>query len=408
MPSAITRGIATTTRFGWCRSSADGSSVTDTYDERGNLVERKGPGSACWQMRYDDDDRLVEAIDAAGGNWRYAYDGGGRLTRVEDPLGHVVRLEYENGRLTRIVDPLGLETRTTLDAEGRVLEIALPGRGATKFEYDELGRLSSVSAASGERIAWSYDPLCRPVAVETHGELVRFDRDGEGRITAVHRTATSTRVRRDALGSIEALQTGDVVVGFTNDSEGRLVSVHRDDALLLSVQRDPRGLVAAYTNGEDEPTLVLRKAKTRRIEYLVERRGATRIEWDDAGRIVAIERPDGRHPALLVARRWSAARRDRRRRRVHRRPQRSRGRAPTARRCDHDRHGDCRSRRPPSRARRRGRRRRSPADLVSARRRRRARAHRSGGGLGPRPARRAWARWLPADRVRARRPRDRT
>jgi YD repeat-containing protein len=271
----------------------DGTSVSDTYDAHGNLVQRKGPGRATWRMRYDEGDRCVEAIDCEGGRWHYGYDGGGRLARVEDPLGHVVRIEYENGRLARIVDPLGRATEISADAEQRALAIAVPGRAPTRFDYDELGRLASVTAATNDRIVWSYDACNRPVAVETHDESVRFDRDAAGRIVAVHRPWGTTSIRRDTFGTIEAIEAGGVAMTCAHDAEGRLTVVRRDGALVFSAQYDPRGLVTVFERSEGEPCLLLRKFHTHLVECIVEPHGTTRIEWDDAGRIIAVEGHDG-------------------------------------------------------------------------------------------------------------------
>src|SRR5436853_415406 len=114
-------------------------------------------------------------------------------------------------------------------------------------------RASRTPTTSAATSCSAKDPALRCARCTTRriGESVRFDRDGEGRIVAVGRDAIHTRVRRDALGSIEALQCGDLVLGIGHDSEGRLTAVHRDGALLVAIQRDPRGLVAAYTHGED-------------------------------------------------------------------------------------------------------------------------------------------------------------
>ncbi len=272
---------------------ADGTSVTDSYDDRGNLVQRKGPGDAVWKMRYDEADHCVEAIDCMGGHWRYGWDGGGRLARVEDPLGHLVRVEYEDGRLARIVDPMGRATEVEVDAEQRVVALAVPGRLPLRFDYDGNGRLAAVVAATGDRVAWSYDPLNRPIAIETRDESVRFDRDVLGRVVAVHRPSGTVSVRRDAFGTIETIEHDGVVWACANDDEGRLVGMRRDGVVAFSAQYDPRGLVSVFTRGEDEPWLVLRRLRSRRIECIVDGVGTTRLQWDDAGRIVSIEAHDG-------------------------------------------------------------------------------------------------------------------
>ncbi|MBL6458663.1 DUF4123 domain-containing protein [Belnapia sp. T6] len=53
-----------------------------TYDERGNLVERRS-GAACWRYRYDLSNRLVLAEQEGRWRVRYGYDALGRRVRKE-------------------------------------------------------------------------------------------------------------------------------------------------------------------------------------------------------------------------------------------------------------------------------------------------------------------------------------
>jgi len=273
--------------------SSDGTRTIDTYDERGNLVQRKRPDGATWRLVYDAADRPIEGIDPMDGRWTWAYDGGGRLVRVEDPLGHVVRFEYEDGRLQSIVDPLGQVTTTTLDEHHRVLALALPGRTPFRFEYDAFGRPSAVWNPIGERVAWIYDAEHRPIAVESATEVVRMRRDAEGWIVRLERDAEAWDVQRGRFGTIATIRTGDDVVSYTHDTEGRLLAVQRGGDRLLVLARDCRGLVESYVRADAEPCAVYRKARTRRIERLVQAGRSTRIAWDAAGRIVEIEDTDG-------------------------------------------------------------------------------------------------------------------
>lgn len=271
----------------------DGTRTIDTYDERGNLVQRKGPDGATWKLVYDAADRPIEGIDAMGGQWRYAYDGSGRLVRVEDPLGHIVRFEYEDGRLQRIVDPLGQVIATTMDEHARVVALALPGRAAFGFEYDAFGRIAVVVDPTGERLACIHDGEHRPVAIESATAAVRMQRDAEGWVVRLERDGVAWDIRRDPFGAIVALHAEDIELAYTHDVEGRLVAVQERSEPLLAISRDPRGLVESFTRADGAAIGVQHKPRTQRIERLVAPDGVTRIGWDAAGRIVAVEHSDG-------------------------------------------------------------------------------------------------------------------
>lgn len=287
----------------------DGTKVVDAYDARGNLIKRKLRGGATWRMAYDEHDNLVEGWDPAGGHWRFAHDGRGLLTRVEDPLGHLVRLEYDGGRLARVIDPLGQITEIDLDGDANATRVALPGRTALHFAYDALGRLAFVRTPADDRIVWSYDELGRPCEVASSRAAVRFERSAEGDVLAIASGDDGWTIARDAFGEITAVRRGDVEVSYARDSEGRIATV-RDGSgeVLLSILRDARGLVSAWSARGGDPCLVQHRRGTALVERIVEDGVVTELTWDAEDRLVAIERSDGgaarfqyRSDGLLVA-----------------------------------------------------------------------------------------------------------
>ncbi len=287
----------------------DGTKVVDAYDERGNLVKRKLRSGATWRMVYDANDNLSEGWDPAGGHWRFAHDARGLLTRVEDPLGHTVRLEYDGGRLARAVDPLGQVSVFELDDDNNTTKLELPGRQPLHFGYDAFGRLTAVRSAQGDRIVWTYDEFGLPSEVTSARASVRFERNGEGEVLAIAGGDETWSVARDEFGEVTAVKRGEVEVAYARDSEGRIATV-RDGSgeVLLSLLRDARGLVSAWSPCGGAPCFVQHRTKTALIERIVEDGVVTELAWDAEDRLIAIERGDGsggryqyRSDGLLVA-----------------------------------------------------------------------------------------------------------
>ncbi|WP_316316687.1 hypothetical protein, partial [Clavibacter michiganensis] len=87
----------------------------------------------------------VEAVDGLGGATRFAYDERGRLTEVTDPAGGVTRRRYDGAdRVVAAVDPLGRETTARYDAAGRQVEQTDPEGRTTSWTFDAAGRATEV------------------------------------------------------------------------------------------------------------------------------------------------------------------------------------------------------------------------------------------------------------------------
>jgi RHS repeat-associated protein len=173
------------------------------YDSRGRLTEIR-QGSRRWQMSYDASGRLEELRDPLDRTTTFAYDAADRETLRVLPGGRRVAFRYdEAGNLERLIPPGaashefdytpvdltsryrppgagmadsltqyefnldrqletlerpdGLDVALTYNAtSGRLEEISTP-RGEAAFDYDGVGRLTSLGAPDGVELAYGYD-----------------------------------------------------------------------------------------------------------------------------------------------------------------------------------------------------------------------------------------------------------
>lgn len=93
------------------------------------------------RFERDPQGRIRRVIDPAGNAIAYAYDAAGDLVSVTDQATNITKFAYHPARahyLARIVDPLGRE--------------------AIRTEYDDDGRLKSITDPLGNKVSGEFDP----------------------------------------------------------------------------------------------------------------------------------------------------------------------------------------------------------------------------------------------------------
>ena len=211
--------------------SADQSDITQVeYDKEGNTVKIK-KGLNAWTdtdfvanaYQYDTLNRLVESTDGGERKSSYQYDNSGNLIKTVDRnqigtyytydgLNRLVAKENsKDGRKTKIqftFDQLG-QNRQIVDASGKTI-----------FDYDDLGRLTSVNYGNGIRQKYRYDQADRVTNLQVRqGGLTQMDLqyvyDGIGRLKTVNDQGKQFGYSYDAAGKLVQEQNG--VTGIKSD-----------------------------------------------------------------------------------------------------------------------------------------------------------------------------------------------
>ncbi|HUP61363.1 MAG TPA: DUF6531 domain-containing protein, partial [Thermoanaerobaculia bacterium] len=210
--------------------------------------------------------RLAAVKNAAGNMTRYeSYDLFGNVTRVVDPNGVATEMEYDIlGRLETATikgvagcdttkDPLCAtdltSTRSYSPLAGPLESETRPGGGVTKYNYDERGRVRTLSRGPSatdlrERIEYSYDTA----TANKSGEVISAFEGG----TWVEKTRESFGY--DTLGQLITVTRAEVdgqpaTAGYEYDPEG-LMSKMRDENQTVPntlYTYDPADRVAAVT-----------------------------------------------------------------------------------------------------------------------------------------------------------------
>jgi RHS repeat-associated protein len=308
-------------------------SYTDNYDQApsGNtnamLTSITDPLGHVTQFQYAYSDRqLIGSTDANGNITRYYYfdpntglvDPLRRLTAVNYPdlgsksivyddtpnaasvtvtslmsasparsISSRVSLDGMGHRIQRVIlnDPdcaSGDKTDTTYDGFGRVLSVSnaycTPGEGSsgvTMYEYDALGRATSVTAADGSATGYFYSGNSLTVR-DPALKWRTTNLDALGRLTSVAENLTNpntfqttyfqTSYTYDALNNLTSVtQNGDNsnlarVRAFSYDSLSRLTSATNPESGTISYLYDPNGNLlrrAAPAPNQSDPTKLL-------------------------------------------------------------------------------------------------------------------------------------------------------
>jgi len=297
-----------------------GGQVRYEYNKVGNLVRVTDEAGAVTQYFYNRQDNVFKIIDARQNEWRYEYTEAALLKRTIDPEGHTREYGYDrDGRLTSVKDGSGNMTsieyfagRTTANpAKGRLVRITYPTfvreelfdvrdrlavatevetggrRLMTRWEYDPLGNVTSLTMPDSRRSAYAYDGLNRLVQeTRTDNQVVgyQWDRWGQSLRVTDPRQLTTTLAYDKLDQFVSELQPGGGLTHYAYDPAGNLQSIvdprgqevrfEYDDygrrqtermyttagggtpSRSISYGYDPRGILTSYADGDTSGTFV--------------------------------------------------------------------------------------------------------------------------------------------------------
>jgi len=175
--NAPTRKAQLVDRYQTETKRADGTTmslvVKATYNEEGNLTERKLKGSANAKISYEYDDygRIVKVVvDAA-----------------DEPYANVWNISYgENGLDMHATGESGTHIDKTYDALGREQDLSIQAVGlsgevneALHFEYDAIGVLTSITVTGSDgnyvTYATAYNAAGKLIALNSANDSYTFD-----------------------------------------------------------------------------------------------------------------------------------------------------------------------------------------------------------------------------------------
>ncbi|MFA7443886.1 MAG: putative Ig domain-containing protein, partial [Lysobacteraceae bacterium] len=265
------RNLRYTTRDGVRMEFRDGK-LTRIEDRNANVLTISAAGiqhSSGKQVQFQRDaqGRIIRLIDPSGAEQAYAYSAAGDLATHTDALGNVTRFHYDADHyLVRIVDPLGRPlARTIYDDDGRVIAFTdgeggvtsivrdlaarsetrtLPDGSTTFSRWDERGNLLEHIEANGVRTRYGYNALDQVSTITNAlGATQQFDYDDQGRMTRIeHDNGAVYTITPNAFGKVDQVVSPlGAITRYTYDTRGNLISSTDPDGHVRHFAHDARG-----------------------------------------------------------------------------------------------------------------------------------------------------------------------
>jgi YD repeat-containing protein len=239
---------------------------------------------------------VITELTGPNDNWQsHQYDLDGNLKVTTDNLGTVVEYDYDRAnRRTRSIDGNGVSTSFRYDLANRIIrQIADSASGGlqleTGFDYDALGRLTTVT--------------------EPNGRVTTTEYDGDGRVSAVTVNPTDDEPIRTEFGydlagnvvlKIEDTQGAPRPTKYDYDVLGRLTAMTVDptDAqqpgeelnLVTQYFYDANGNRTRVINAEGHSTWFVYDASNRVLQTIDALGGVTENTYDSHGRVIVRRR----------------------------------------------------------------------------------------------------------------------
>ncbi|MDX3662795.1 polymorphic toxin-type HINT domain-containing protein [Streptomyces sp. ID05-26A] len=247
--------------------------LTTEYDELDNVVASKNARDHTIRMRYDQFGRLVERTTPDNAVWRYTYTRNGEELSATTPLGGRVQSTYDEfGRvktstqLERYPRPEAFSSTFTHDELGRVVTATAPSGDKVTNQYDTAGQLIRTVDAAGVKVDYGYDQVGRQITVRDglgRTSSKRFDESG--RLTALmdlnprNQMVRASQFTYDAAGNqTEATDPYGRTTAMTYDAMNRpqtqVEPVTDSSSITTSFGYDATGNRTRYTDGRQHAT----------------------------------------------------------------------------------------------------------------------------------------------------------
>ncbi|WP_152364027.1 DUF6531 domain-containing protein [Microlunatus speluncae] len=266
------------------------------YDQHGDLVAVIDAADHRARLDRDAAGRVIAAITPSGARTTFHYDAAGLLASRRDPNGAIHRFEHSaGGRPTATIDPYGGRTELEYGPHGEVIKTIDPLGRATTSSYDDLGNLAAVELPDGSSWRFVHDALSRlRQTIDPSGGSWRREYDANGEVTSfTDPTGLHRTLAADPAGRSAALVEAEATSALKFDQLGRPVAAEEPDGSTRLISYDRCGRAVELVDGEGQLTLLRRDPAGRLVELVAPSGAITRYEYDACGRPAAVTDPTG-------------------------------------------------------------------------------------------------------------------
>lgn len=230
-----------------------------------------GQSSQEYRYAYSEKGDLTSFRSPAGRFWNYRYDAAGRLLGIDFPGRQSVDVKRDpHGRVTRVTRDGTMYRDYLYGPFGRLRMESSPLGIAAAYSHDETGRIKQVVEPSGP-VSYRYDDngmISDVVAIDYH---IRQEHHPDGSLArkTYDTAALDLRFPLDEFARPAGIDLNDVKVSYLYDDGGRVVLIQLPDGQSIAIEHDAVGRPVKFDYG---PNLVIRTSydhEDRATEILV-------------------------------------------------------------------------------------------------------------------------------------------
>ncbi|MCD4498302.1 LysM peptidoglycan-binding domain-containing protein [Chromobacterium vaccinii] len=269
------------------------SQASERYDAQGRLQQVLSADGAGIALAYNGAGRIVSLQDASGESMFVDYDAAGNFTQVRTVVQNGgqtqtltrVRYGYDSAnRLVSVTTDLSPEDNSV--ADGRTYTV--------RYAYDGTStRISSLQQDDGSRLDFSYALTGGAYRIQTVVDVgadgasraTRFDYDDAKRRTSVTDAARLTSsLDYDGLGQLKQVSAGGISQSFNYDSHGRVSDVIDGRGQKTHFEYDAAGNRVLSRDAMGHAVARRYNAQNQLLSETVDGAGTARNVYDASGR----------------------------------------------------------------------------------------------------------------------------
>ncbi|RKW33219.1 MAG: RHS repeat protein, partial [Lachnospiraceae bacterium] len=269
--------------------------ITCAYDEYGNLIKLDLPGEDVHHMEYDIQGNLLKHYQGEFLLEGCTYDENNRVIKVEDGFGYEESYTWNIwNQPMKIINSNGLVVDIGYNENHFLEEMSVDDFHVT-YQYDEDGRLSSISDDAGRYGIYEYDSADRLIQVNTFQAQIELSYDNFSNITLIsmadfgyllqngydaYNRHTGGKTLGEAFyriwygtGEMNKIEIVGETIGLAHDSGGRVVTLTNYLGKEVEKKFDQYDGLVSIGSGELQDSISYGYDEARRIKWVKDEHG---------------------------------------------------------------------------------------------------------------------------------------